>query len=149
MFPSYTSDDSRIAFSASNVTRVSFVGARAVFSDVLFNEGQGYNNTNGYFMAPSDGLYSFNVHLCVVSDGGVYAELVTTAPSNDSVGGERHATVFGSTVFQETGYSSCTSFQGLTPLAKGDSVYVKMPDTIEHLIQVSDYYRCQFTGMRV
>lgn len=138
-FSQFSDQTVTIAFSAWNITKVTFAGFRAIFADVNVNDGSGFNNTSGYFTAPVPGLYLFSAQLCVNSDSGLYFEVI-----DDSTD-----TVICATVFKEKDYSSCTAAQGIARLAEGDRVYLKMPDTYGHLIQVTAYYRCQFTGMRI
>lgn len=63
--------DLAVGFSAAvSKEKTIATGEVLVFSDVITNEGQGYNDTTGIFTAPKGGLYAF--HLVVeVGQGGI------------------------------------------------------------------------------
>jgi hypothetical protein len=55
-----------IAFSSKDVVATSYTANQTViFPTILFNEGNGYNNTTGIFTAPVPGTYSFTLQLSV------------------------------------------------------------------------------------
>jgi hypothetical protein len=55
-----------IAFSRKDVVATSYAANQTViFPTILFNEGNGYNNTTGIFTASVPGTYSFTLQLSV------------------------------------------------------------------------------------
>ncbi|XP_060565047.1 hemicentin-1-like [Ruditapes philippinarum] len=62
-----------IAFSSKDVVATSYMANQTViFPTILFNEGNGYNNTTGIFTAPVPGTYSFTLQLSVNYDQSFY-----------------------------------------------------------------------------
>ncbi|XP_045169208.2 adhesion G protein-coupled receptor B3-like [Mercenaria mercenaria] len=55
------------AYQASVLENSSF--QTVIFTQVLFNNGGAYNNSNGIFTAPATGIFQFNSHLCVENNG--------------------------------------------------------------------------------
>lgn len=58
-------DEILIAFHAQEAADKSLANNQViVFTKVNLNEGDSYDNTNGYFTAPVSGIYHFTAHLC-------------------------------------------------------------------------------------
>ncbi|GFO44045.1 complement c1q-like protein 2 [Plakobranchus ocellatus] len=67
--------ESSVAFSAAVASELAIAtGDRLVFSDVITNEGGGYNGTTGEFTAPKAGLYVFHV-VMEIGRGGAVGEI--------------------------------------------------------------------------
>jgi hypothetical protein len=58
-------DNSKVAFKAQlQHNGINLLGAGdIIFDSVFFNYGNAYHNNNGYFIAPSAGIYDFHVQL--------------------------------------------------------------------------------------
>lgn len=111
-----------------------------MFSIVQINEGNGYNNTSGYFTAPVQGLYEFTASLCTEPDNYMTLQIKVRRNSEEIV--------ISSTQYNEKVAFTCTSTQGIARLLEGDLVYVYLHQQSERLHQ-DDYLRCQFTGTRI
>ncbi|KAH3714758.1 hypothetical protein DPMN_057457 [Dreissena polymorpha] len=67
-----------VAFSAMKVARQDHVGANQniIFEQVLTNEGGGYHQNHGVFIAPQSGVFVFSSTIMCVPNGEVDAEMV-------------------------------------------------------------------------
>ena len=71
-----------VAFSAHTVVdRSPATGQVYVFSNTVFNHGDGYHNATGVFTAPVSGVYVFTVQMCSVAARYVYYAFVKTGGS--------------------------------------------------------------------
>ncbi len=55
-----------------------------VFDTETFDDGQGYNSSNGFFVAPSEGTYSFNVKIQWILASSTQAQLSVSLELNGS-----------------------------------------------------------------
>jgi len=71
-----------VAFSAHTVVdRSPATGQVYVFSNTVFNHGDGYDNATGVFTASVSGVYVFTVQMCSVAARYVYYAFVKTGGS--------------------------------------------------------------------
>ncbi|XP_055883593.1 uncharacterized protein LOC106068713 [Biomphalaria glabrata] len=74
-----------VAFSAAvNQEKNIVSGDTIVFTDVMLNDGQGYNETTGIFTAPVAGLYAFHLVL-EIGQGGAVGEVFLNVAGKDMV----------------------------------------------------------------
>lgn len=131
---------SAVAFSSWNITQITTDNC-VIFSNVVFNEGRGYDNTTGYFTSPSDGVYAFNAQIC-------------TTPSKNrrlllrsSVSGKVNN--MEGTIEHTENASGCTSVYGLIQLYRGNQVYLYSQTSMLDIYQDTGYYGCSFMGIRI
>jgi len=71
-----------VAFNAHTVVDTSPAKDHVyVFSQTVFNHGDGYNNVTGVFTAPVSGIYMFTVHLCSLPNKYPHIAFVKTGGS--------------------------------------------------------------------
>ena len=136
----YFTDQQVIAFHANYLSNTQLQpGNTLIFSTIKLNLGGGYNSTSGIFVAPQNGNYSFNAHMCLVSGAALAFDVMV-----------------GSFVYTSTyarGYTGCgcTSVPAIASLQQNDQVYLRWK-TYTH---TSPSVICQgipmstFTGMLI
>jgi hypothetical protein len=109
-----------------------------VFTEVILNEGGAYNNENGVFTVPYDGVYTFSVQLCV--QPGTYVDFAFMA--NDKP--------FTQVRFNKhpTSYFSCNNYDAVTIARKNDQVKIKVKSCSSGQILSESYssYWNMFSG---
>jgi hypothetical protein len=111
--------DKRVAFYARNLLNISRPDPDSplVFRDVGYNEGGGYNNSNGYFTVPAAGTYFFIASTGLMG-GRVYSWL-NIAVDNWNLG--------GSYIFPKSdGEDESFSVQALVHVQAGQRVWVRV-----------------------
>ncbi|XP_060606447.1 uncharacterized protein LOC132758768 [Ruditapes philippinarum] len=125
-----------IAFNAYLMPgRVYGDGETVVFSEILLNEGYGYDKSTGIFTAPLAGLYEFSVHVCNVD-----AKFMTVAIVYMD-------TEVAATTEYESNSSSCSSVLAPVKMAIGGRVYVKSTYHKNAMFSDSRHRRPSFTGV--
>jgi len=77
-----------VAFHADTVVDTSPATDQViVFSQTVFNHGDGYNNATGVFTAPASGVYMFTVNICTHQGKYFYFAFVKTGESEIVKGG--------------------------------------------------------------
>lgn len=104
------------------------------FTDVIQNEGEGYDNVTGVFTAPVDGVYLFSVQLCPYSHQETFYAI--TVDGMDVV----HSAQEGRDVH------ACVTFQALTSLRVLNKVWVTCLDQGGEIYQTSNHWN-SFTGI--
>ncbi|XP_060591435.1 EMILIN-2-like, partial [Ruditapes philippinarum] len=96
---------------------VSYTGTKPIiFSNILLNDGNAYNNVTGIFTAPTTGIYQFNAHVCGLKSAEDI-EYYIKVGSNVIVTGEFE-------VPERATDTKCTSFSAVALARKGDHVLV-------------------------
>ncbi|KAL4222615.1 hypothetical protein ACF0H5_018656 [Mactra antiquata] len=66
-----------VLFKARYVKDVSpSTGETIIFTDIMINNGDGYDSNTGVFTAPVNGTYLFTIHLCLKGDKLLYYHIV-------------------------------------------------------------------------
>ncbi|XP_060587485.1 uncharacterized protein LOC132742995 [Ruditapes philippinarum] len=129
-----------VAFHANSLSNTQLLpGNKLVFRVIKVNQGGAYNSRSGIFVAPQNGTYSFNAHLCLVAGNALGFDVMV-----------------GSSVYSSTyarGYTGCgcSSVPAIAVLKQNDQVYLRWK-TYSH---TSSSVICQsipqstFTGMLI
>ncbi|WAR09793.1 C1QT3-like protein [Mya arenaria] len=89
------------------------VNQTMVFSEVMYNIGDGYDSASGIFRTPVNGTYLFNVHLCQYKGHSIFYAIVANG-----------VTVSSGLSYENSGYV-CISGEVVIKLNENDTVYVK------------------------
>jgi len=96
-----------------------------VFTEVIANAGDGYDNCTGYFTAPVPGTYMFTAQVCASSTGAAHVYLVTNG-TNIEATSQRGSTANG----------ECVTLTGVSVLDKGEQASVQGSyDKVNALVQ--------------
>lgn len=129
---------STVAFSVSHYTAVN--SGHVVFSTILLNEGQGYRTSDGYFKAPSSGIYSFTGQLCAKNSQEVIIRIKVYHAGSWSI--------VASVAENDQEHYVCPQIQALARLSKGDYAYLYSGHSMSDLFQNS-FMECYFTGVKI
>lgn len=88
-------------------------GQTYIFTDSVYNYGEGYDNTTGIFTAPGDGMYLFTTSMCVQNNH--YNEYAIAAKDKD---------VAKSFMYGVSG-NPCNSLSAVVFLKVSDTVFVR------------------------
>jgi len=85
-------------------------GSTMKFSNVLLNEGDGYDSTTGLFTAPVAGLYLFTAQLCVEKGQSVYIQIT------------KNGTELQRSRVYQSGSNQCCNAEAVDVLSNGDII---------------------------
>ncbi|XP_053407365.1 uncharacterized protein LOC123547104 [Mercenaria mercenaria] len=113
--------ETRVAFNVYQSSAKGTTGSHTViFTSILLNEGEAYNQTDGIFTAPFSGLYQFNGQICTVV--GEDADYTLTIEGKSFASGEYRTP-------SEASDGKCTSFSAVVSVLKDQRVWI----TSQHL----------------
>ncbi|XP_052788479.1 semaphorin-5A-like [Mya arenaria] len=101
---------------------LSTINQTIIFSEMLFNVGEGYNSSTGKFTAPVTGIYLFTVNLCPLRSGYIFYAVV----AKEDVVANGHS-------FNVSGYN-CVSGNTIVQINANDIVYVKSTYNLDKLL---------------
>ena len=108
--------------------------SKIIFTETLYNHGNGYNNNTGAFTAPVAGTYLFTGQLCSNHGTSIYTSII--------VDGE----YITRTRSYDDNSSSCCSFDVIVMLDKSSNVVIWSHSTNTELF-TSNYSWNTFTGV--
>ncbi|XP_053399322.1 uncharacterized protein LOC123558939 [Mercenaria mercenaria] len=92
-------------------------GQTILFTETMFNKGNGYDNMTGLFTVPVSGTYLFTIHLCIKYKMNMFYGIMVDN------------TVQTSGVFYDSTTDHCNTADAITVLKAGERVYVKCLST--------------------
>lgn len=112
-----------------------------VFETVVINEGGHYNNNDGIFVAPRDGIYMFSWTICTVNANYIITELVVEEQVIKSTG-EREVDV---------GAFSSASMTAFCRMNKDEHAWIRTTgyNTVNYIYSVAQHPRTSFLGLLV
>ncbi|VDI52138.1 Hypothetical predicted protein [Mytilus galloprovincialis] len=112
-----------------------------VFETVIINEGGHYNNNDGIFVAPRDGIYMFSWTVSTVNTNYILTELVVEENVISSTG-EREV---------DSGSYTSASMTAFCRMRKDDHAWIRTTgwDTSHHIYSKNTYSRTSFLGLLV
>ncbi|XP_052217135.1 collagen alpha-2(VIII) chain-like isoform X1 [Dreissena polymorpha] len=111
-----TGSGSAVVFHAHGPSNTSPASGKIIeYTVVEVNEGQGYNASNGVFMAPAGGMYMFSTQTCIWSNTFVLIAII------------KEGVVVQPSALYDTspGYAPCSSSQAFVRLSAGQRVWVE------------------------
>ena len=105
-----------------------------MFTEVIVNVGDGYNNCTGYFTAPVPGTYMFTAQMCSP----------TTAPANVNI--VANGTNIEASSHRGKGYVECATLTGVSVLDKGETASVQGSYTNANALMEDTYRWNTFSG---
>ena len=114
--------------------------AALIFSRVILNVNDVYDQNTGKFKTPVDGTYMFTANVCVYSNKALYLQFLADA------------TVIGSFRTGDRDWHSCTSSTAMSQLLRGQIVklVVHYRSGSGNIVINSDYgYLSSFSGMMI
>ena len=129
-----------VAFNAYWIDDLSpAAGQTMVFSRILVNEGDAYNNITGEFTAPVDGTYSFSAQMCFANNQNLYFDI--------KVAGVTYAQSYSF----DTDAVTCPMATTVAIVKKNQKVIVQWTHTsyTSNYIVKSDALRNYFTGVLI
>ncbi|XP_063425781.1 heavy metal-binding protein HIP-like [Mytilus trossulus] len=112
-----------------------------VFETVIINEGGHYNNNDGIFVAPRDGIYMFSWTVCTVNANYIITELVVEENIISSTG-ERDVDV---------GAFSSASMTAFCRMQKDEHAWIRTTsyNTANYFYSMDRHPRTSFLGLLV
>lgn len=127
-------DEPVLFYAASTKTLNLEIKSTVVFDKTILNLGGYYNEFDGVFVAPINGIYMFSWSVCTTASNYIFAELVV---ENDiiSVAGE----------YESHGHYDCGSMTALNKMNKNDHAWIRTTD-YTHNSKVNHMYTSQGVG---
>ncbi|CAC5382972.1 unnamed protein product [Mytilus coruscus] len=112
-----------------------------VFETIIINEGGHYNNNDGIFVAPRDGIYMFSWTVCTVNAAYIITELVVEEKVISSTG-EREV--------DSSSYSSA-SMTAFCRMNKDEHAWIRTTgwNTENYIHSKDQYSRTSFLGLLI
>ncbi|CAC5419046.1 unnamed protein product [Mytilus coruscus] len=112
-----------------------------VFETVIINEGDHYNNNDGIFVAPRDGIYMFSWTVCTVNVNYIITELVVEQKVISSTG-EREVDV---------GAFSSASMTAFCRMNKDEHAWIRTTsyNTVNYIYSADRHPRTSFLGLLI
>ena len=114
------------------------VGKALVFTEVIANAGDGYDNCTGHFSAPVPGTYMFTAQLCTPSTGAAHVYMVANGTKVEST---YHRGI--------TAAGECVTLTGVSVLDEGETARVEGSFTTTNALKENVHRWNTFSGFLI
>ena len=123
-----------VLFKAKSPLNMTPKGQTIIFTETLYNYGDGYNSNTGVFTAPFAGTYLFTGHLCTEPSKYIHSGI--------EVDGKDVSRTLG----LDKEYVACTNLDAIVMVEKSSRVLIKSYYSLDQLTRSTNVWNA-FTGV--